>query len=305
MVGKALLLGVDGGGTGCRARLADLEGPYLRRGRGRAGQHPLRPQGELSRGVAGGRRVPGPGRRCRSTRPTSSPAWRSPAPASRPTLRQRAPTHLPFRHAIITTDAHAACVGAHGGRGRRHHHRRHRQRRLGGRRRRASYRVGGWGFPVSDEGSGAWLGCEAVRRVLWAYDGRMAWTGLLTKVIAALRRRSARHRALDGHRHVRATLRRLAPLVRGVCCARRCRGERAHARSRPPTSTPSPRGWCSSGVPRLALTGGIAERHRAVARPRRHAQHLVTPHGDASSGALQMARQEAETMTLAPTQAAI
>ena len=42
--------------------------------------------------------------------------------------------------------------------------------------------MGGWGFPVSDEGSGAWLGCEAVRRVLWAHDGRAPWTGLLRGV---------------------------------------------------------------------------------------------------------------------------
>ena len=44
------------------------------------------------------------------------------------------------------------------------------------------HRVGGWGFPVSDEGSGAWLGCEVVRRVLWAHDGRAPWTGLLRGV---------------------------------------------------------------------------------------------------------------------------
>ena len=85
---------------------------------------------------------------------------------------------LPFRHAIVTTDAHAACIGAHCGHdggiviagtgsigwaivaGRQ-------------------YRVGGWGLPLSDEGSGAWLGAEAMRRVLRAYDGRIAWTELL------------------------------------------------------------------------------------------------------------------------------
>src|SRR4029077_21255789 len=42
------------------------------------------------------------------------------------------------------------------------------------------YRVGGWGFPLSDEGSGAWLGFEALRRVLWADDKRTAWSELLT-----------------------------------------------------------------------------------------------------------------------------
>src|SRR5262249_13978004 len=92
----------------------------------------------------------------------------------------RAKAH-PFRAAIVTSDAHAACVGAHGGhdggavvigtgtigwasiQGRPHG-------------------VGGWGFPASDEGSGAWLGCEGVRRVLWAHDGRIAWTPLLTEL---------------------------------------------------------------------------------------------------------------------------
>ncbi len=45
-----------------------------------------------------------------------------------------------------------------------------------------SHRVGGWGFPVSDEGSGAWLGSEAVRRVLWASDGLTPWTDLLRAI---------------------------------------------------------------------------------------------------------------------------
>jgi N-acetylglucosamine kinase-like BadF-type ATPase len=31
---------------------------------------------------------------------------------------------------------------------------------------------------ILGEGSGAWLGCKAVRRVLWAQDGRIAEPGL-------------------------------------------------------------------------------------------------------------------------------
>ena len=89
----------------------------------------------------------------------------------------------PFRKAVIITDAHAACLGAHG-------------QRDGGVVvagtgtvgwaviRGNTFRVGGWGLPVSDEGSGAWLGCEALRRVLWALDGRLAWTGLLRAIAA-------------------------------------------------------------------------------------------------------------------------
>ncbi len=40
MVGTALLLGVDGGGTGCRARLVDLKGQV--RGEGTAGPANIR-----------------------------------------------------------------------------------------------------------------------------------------------------------------------------------------------------------------------------------------------------------------------
>jgi glucosamine kinase len=86
-----------------------------------------------------------------------------------------------FGRAILTADAHAACVGAHNGgdggvivvgtgcigwavlQGRQH-------------------RVGGWGLPISDEGSGAWIGRETLRFVLSAYDGRISWTKLLSAV---------------------------------------------------------------------------------------------------------------------------
>ena len=89
----------------------------------------------------------------------------------------------PFHKAIITTDAHAACIGAHG-------------ERDGGIIiagtgtvgwafvRGKIYRVGGWGLPLSDEGSGAWLGSEALRRVLWAWDSRAPWTPLLRTLFA-------------------------------------------------------------------------------------------------------------------------
>ena len=72
---------------------------------------------------------------------------------------------------------HAACVGT--GRGRRGDHRRHGHGGLG-RSRWAAPSRRRVGLPRSDEGSGAWLGCELARRMFWAYDGRVPWTGLLT-----------------------------------------------------------------------------------------------------------------------------
>jgi glucosamine kinase len=89
----------------------------------------------------------------------------------------------PFRSVIYVNDATIACLGAHGGRdggivivgtgsvG---------LAILGGR----EIRVGGYGFPVSDEGSGADLGMHALRLALHAFDGRMEASALTREVMA-------------------------------------------------------------------------------------------------------------------------
>jgi len=181
-VGKTLhFLGVDGGGTSCRARLADAAGAVL--GTGAAGPANIRLGLEAAFGA-----VREATRQCLAEAGlapdgTSMVACLAMAGASEPAEAAAARSYRdhPFRRMLITTDAHAACVGAHRGRdggvvivgtgsiG---------WAILGG----EHYRVGGWGFPVSDEGSGAWLGCEAVRRALEALDGRAEWTGLLRQV---------------------------------------------------------------------------------------------------------------------------
>jgi glucosamine kinase len=43
--------------------------------------------------------------------------------------------------------------------------------------------IGGYGFAVSDEGSGAELGLRAIRRALWARDGRIPHTALTREVL--------------------------------------------------------------------------------------------------------------------------
>lgn len=45
------------------------------------------------------------------------------------------------------------------------------------------FTLGGYGFPVSDEGSGAELGLRAIRRALWARDGRNEHTPLTREVL--------------------------------------------------------------------------------------------------------------------------
>ncbi len=88
----------------------------------------------------------------------------------------------PFTTISLKSDAYAACLGAHGGKdgaiiiigtgviG----------LRIQG---NEVIQVGGWGFPHGDEGSAAWLGMEAVRLTFQAYDGRAPFSPLLTAIL--------------------------------------------------------------------------------------------------------------------------
>ena len=88
----------------------------------------------------------------------------------------------PFRSVVYVHDATIACIGAHGARdggivivgtgsvG---------FAVVGGR----EVRVGGYGFPISDEGSGADLGLHAIRLALRAYDERAVGTSLTRDVM--------------------------------------------------------------------------------------------------------------------------
>jgi glucosamine kinase len=286
-VGERLLfLGVDGGGTGCRARLADWAGAVL----AEAAAGPANVRVSLEESI---RSVLDAAGQCLAQAGGSFDdaivACLALAGASEP--REAAAAYAAckdrFRHLVVTTDAHAACVGAHAGddggivivgtgsiglavQGER------------------SFRVGGWGFPVSDEGGGAWLGCEAVRRVLWAHDGRIGWTPLLRSVSAEFD--SNPHAIVHWMGAAKPRdFARLAPYVVD------------HAASGDPVASEVMRlaaGHIEAiatrlgdhGAGRLALMGGLS---RAIA-PRLSEEtraRLVPPSGDALDGALQIARR--------------
>ena len=300
MVRMVFLLGVDGGGTGCRARLADLTGQV--RGEGSAGPANIRLG--LKESFAA---VLEATDQCLSQAGLSQGdvdivACLALAGASEPKdlAAARAYKH-PFLRAVFTTDAHAACVGAHGGRdggvivvgtgsvgwaiieGREH-------------------RVGGWGFPVSDEGSGAWLGCEAARRVLWAHDGRIPWSGLLETLYERF--------SCDPHTIVRwmGTARPrdfagLAPLILDYGArddAAACELLRLAAGHIDVTGER----LSELGISRLALVGGIAQGIEPWLAPATK-KLLVPAEGDALTGALRLARREAEAARLTPTRASM
>jgi len=288
-----LLLGVDGGGTRCRARLGDLKGTIL--GEGIAGPANLRLG--VKESFAAAREAAGQCLRQAGLSRTSDSdriiACLALAGASEPfDLAEARAYPQPFRRTIITTDARAACMGAHAGRdggiiivgtgsvgwaiaGEQEH------------------RVGGWGFPISDEGSGAWLGSEAVRLTLRARDGLVPWTGLLRAVFERF--------GYDPHGIVRwvSTARphdfgSLAPLVV------------EHAAQGDPVAGELMRSAASHvdaiaarlgalGVRRLSLMGGLAEKIEPFLADETR-ESLVPPLGDALSGALHLARAEAERL---------
>ena len=195
----------------------------------------------------------------------------------------------PFKTAVYTTDFYAACVGAHRGQdggviiigtgsvgeaivnGNRH-------------------RVGGWGFPVSDEGSGAWLGCEVARRTLWALDGRTPWTPLLTRI--------AERFDLDPHEIVRwmsdarpGNFATLAPLVMDWALRDDPLGRELAAAAAHHVETVADR-LLDLGAKRLSLMGGLAKSIEPWLSPWTR-QWLVPPAAGALSGAVQLARATA------------
>jgi len=286
-----LLLGVDGGGTRCRARLTLASGRIL--AESAAGPANIRfgiqesfaavlqataeclaqadlPLGDAARVIA-----------CLALAGASEPEELAKARAYR----------HPFRKALITTDAQAACIGAHGGRdggiiivgtgsigwGTRH-----------GR----THRVGGWGLPLSDEGSGAWLGREALQRVMWAHDGHLGWSGLLTTLFKKFHS--------NPHEIVRFAARAtprdfgmLAPQVVHFAADGDPVAEdimRAGARHIDDIAAR----LIAFGVAPIALVGGLAD-HMEGRLSEATRSNLVPPQGDALAGALHLARATAQT----------
>jgi glucosamine kinase len=286
---NALLLGVDGGGTRCRVRLCASSGQRL--GEAVAGPANIRFGLEQSFSAVFDATA-----ECLNQAGLSSGdlskivACLALAGASEPDELVAAQQHgHPFAKTVVTNDAHAACVGAHGGRdggiiiigtgsiG---------WAQLGGR----PYRVGGWGWPMSDEGSGAWLGAEALRRVLWAHDGRIPWTALSQSIFhqfhadphAIVRwgaQAAPRDFAALAPRVVEEAARNDVAAIELMRLAGRHVGSLADR-------------LIAFGATRLALTGGLAPFVESWL-PEETRQHLVSPEGDALEGALSLARAAA------------
>ncbi|WP_267389145.1 BadF/BadG/BcrA/BcrD ATPase family protein [Sphingomonas sp. GC_Shp_3] len=174
-------LGIDAGGSNCRARLIDEGGTVI--GEGRSGPANARAGIEAlyeTLEETAGRALAHAG--ITAEQRATIHAGMGIAGISRPGVLD-ALADLDFGFASVTyaTDAQIANLGAHAGQdgailiigtGSAA------QLRVQGR----DFTIGGYGFPISDEGSGAALGLSAMRHALRALDGRTRKTPLSAAV---------------------------------------------------------------------------------------------------------------------------
>jgi glucosamine kinase len=175
-----LYLGIDGGGTGCRAAVARADGVVLGQGAAASANVFTDPEGarrnvvaaaEAALAAAGGGRL------------GDLVAVLGLAGANVPERAERLAVGLPFARARVVSDALISARGALGaadgvtaalGTG-----------SVFAAQRGGTVRVlGGWGFLLGDHGSGARLGRSLLEAALSAHDGLAAQTPLLAAVVA-------------------------------------------------------------------------------------------------------------------------
>jgi len=174
-----LFLGIDGGGTGCRAVLADAAGRRL--GHGTAGPANIASdfQGSVANILTAAEAA------CASTGADLSRvvAGLGLAGANAAGLTDRLAAALPFARIAVETDGLSAVRGALAGADGI-------VAALGtgsafARQEAGTIRqVGGWGLVLGDEGSGAWIGRAILSAALRAVDGFAPLSPLLSALIA-------------------------------------------------------------------------------------------------------------------------
>lgn len=291
------LAGFDGGGTGARLRITTLDGEIV--GRGQGGSANIATDPELAwrslveafaaarQGLPGDASLSGAAGLAGAEVPEALGRFLALRPVEMPEL-------------TVVTDARSTCLGAHGGADGA-------VAAIGtgsfayalitGKNGEVqTRRVGGWGFPQGDEGSGAWIGRQAVSAMLQAHDGRIMPDALTRHCWAEL---LGRGDPLSWAIGQKAT--GFATLAPVVVEAARAGSERAEAIltaaaeevDRHVEALVRAEGF--EALP-LCLLGGLG----SVLEPRLSPQtrgRLRAPQGDSVDGALLLARQAHQAMT--------
>lgn len=288
MARPVLFLGVDGGGTGCRARLESAAGETL--GQGLSGPATTRLGIEAAfASIMTAARAALAEADVSESDATIHAGIGLAGVARKGALEALQSQPHGFASTAFISDGLAACLGAHSGRdgaiviagtgsiglG-----------LVAGR----ELRVGGYGFPISDEGSGADLGLQAIRLALRAHDGRIERTPLLaevmrrfhddpTEAIAWMDRASATEYAT------------LAPLVMRHADQGDPSGRRIVQAAAEQVDGMA-RALADQGAPRISLLGGLSSAIEPWLSPDVR-RRLKPADADAVAGALILARRAA------------
>jgi glucosamine kinase len=284
---KPFFIGVDGGATSCRARIRDMDGSLL--GEGESGPANIHSNFRLA---------------MESIRLACEAALRSAGLDEQSLQRSHAGLglagagiknacdrllleKLPFASMVLETDAYVAWLGAHQGgdgaivilgtgscglaliNG----------RRIG---------VAGWGSEVSDEAGGQRMGREALRRALWAFDGRAEKTALSTAILDRFGWDPAKI-VRFASRATPALYAELAPLVLQYASAQDPLAVTLVQETAEAAVTMINR-LVDVGSPAISLVGGLAEPLMPWLPPR--IRNLITePQSDPLDGGILMARR--------------
>lgn len=152
--------------------------------------------------------------------------------------------------------------------------------------------VGGWGFPSSDEASGAWLGLRAINHVQHVLDGRSAADDLSAALIAYCLAQSgaskdsgkAKDAVFNWLAQANQTkFAQLAPIV--IECAPRAAKANEMMLAAGAEVAKMARALDPTGLMPIALCGGLAEPMTAYL-PQELKRRVIKPKGDSASGAL-------------------
>jgi glucosamine kinase len=290
-------IGIDGGATKCRARIVDASGRTLgestiKASANIASRGPEPVMGVILRAVKGAARLAGlTEKEWRSAYAGFGLAGGDVKSAGNELLRLLKQQGY-FRHVDIRTDAYVTWLGAFRGedgaililgtgscglavvKG-------------------VERYVAGYGPQVSDEASGQWLGRAAVRRALWALDGRIERTALAQEILGRFHE-SPEEIVTFANKASAAVFGELAPLVfdyalEGDALAVAIVGEAAADGERIITRL------LDLGASSVYLHGGIAEPLAARLRPaiRKYLKKSMNVDGVPLEGATLLARRMA------------
>ena len=283
-VAQDYFLGIDGGGSSCRARIRMADGRLCAEARGGAANIHQNFAGALATMVE----VAGKAAAAAHVAPEQLHAGLGLAGVTTAAEAQRVMhSGLPFARTMVDSDGLIACLGAHGGED-------------GGivicgtgsaafaLQKGVRLGLGGHGFLLGDHGSGAVMARKAVGEALLAFDGLRRPTPLTRALLAKFQNQPSQCVAWAKS----ASSRDFAAFVPEIIAFAH-QGESLAlrlVREALADLTALAHGLHQRGVERICLIGGLADELQAFAKPAFLAQ-FVAPRADPLEGALLLARR--------------